>query len=98
MDAQKEQSIKEKLETIKCEDETTEVRTRKLKSLINQMNLRLFENPDEKPTILALQKLGYEAILYLLENDNESSQEEIDQQKSKTSSLINILEEEIKSL
>lgn len=98
MDAQKEQSIKEKLETIKCENETTEVRTRKLKSLINQMNLRLFENPDEKPIILNLQKLGYEAILFVLDEDSETEASEIEQQKAKTTSLIEILDAEIKSL
>lgn len=96
MDAQKKQSIKEKLETIKCEDETPEVRIRKLKSLINQMNLRLFENPDEKPTILNLQKLGYEAILFVLDSDKKSDEEVRYREKEKTTNLIAILEAEIK--
>lgn len=96
MDPQKEQSIKDKLEAIKCENETSEVRIRKLKSLINQMNLRLAQNPDEKPIILVLQKLGYEAIVYILNNDTESSKDETQQHKDKIVRLIDIVDTEIK--
>ncbi len=97
MDSQKEQSIKEKLSAIKKENETCEVRIRKLKSLINQMNLRLMENPQEKEKILGLQKLGYEAIIYVYDSDKETDSLEVEQQMKKTQDLIKIIESEIKS-
>ena len=96
MDLKKEQSIKNKLESIKTEtNESYEIRIRKLKSLINQMNLHLFENPDDKKKILVFQKLGYEAISQLLDNDKEIEAIEKEKQKEKTKSLIKILETEI---
>lgn len=95
MDLQKEQSIKVKIEAIKTEiNETHEVRIRKLKSLINQMNLHLLENQNDKKSILTLQKLGYEVILHLLDNDKETDEV----QKQKMTNLITIVESEIKSL
>ncbi len=99
MDSQKEQSIKDKLDAIKKQlEEPLELRVRQLKSLINQMNLRLLENPNEKEKILGLQKLGYEAIIYVLDNDKETDIFDIEQQKKKTQTLIEIVESEIKTL
>ncbi len=99
MDSKKEQSIKLKLETIKTdENETSEIKIRQLKSLINQMNLHLFENPDDKKKILTLQALGYEAILSVLDNDKEANIDEVQMQRDKTLSLIQVVNEEIQSL
>lgn len=84
MDLEKEQSIKTKLEAIKIEEtETSETRIRKLKSLINQMNLHLLENPTDKKNILTLQTLGYEAIIYVLENEDETDETKDKKSKQK---------------
>lgn len=97
MDLEKEQNIKAKLESIKIEaDETSEIKIRKLKSLINQMNLHLFDNPHEKIKIFSLQKLGYEAILFVLDHDKETNENQV--QKDKIKDLIKIIESEIESL
>ena len=99
MDLEKEQNIKSKLEAIKEEEnETLEVKSRKLRSLINQMNLRLLENPEEKKTILNLQKLGYEAILSLVENDKELKEEEKEIQKDRTNSILIVIKDELGTL
>ena len=99
MDAQKEISIKLKLETIKKEEnQPCELRIRQLKSLINQMNLLLMKNPSHKKKILALQVLGYEAILYVLKIDNEKDTSDIQMQKERTLSLIQMVNEEINTL
>jgi len=99
MDLIKEQSIKTKLEAIKTQtDETCEIRIRKLKSLINQMNLHLLENPHDKKNILTLQKLGYEVILYILANDKVSDETQTIRQKDQAESLIAIINSELKSL
>lgn len=97
MDFQKEQSIKIKLESIKTEvDETTEIRIRKVKSLINQMNLHLLQNPTDTNKILALQKLAYEAILYILDSDKQN--DAVEMQRENIVTLIAIVESEIKTL
>ncbi len=98
MDLEKEQSIKNKLEAIIIENETSETRVRKLKSLINQMNLHLLDNPDDKKNILILQKLGYEAISHLLDDDKEIEAMLKERQKEQTKSILTIIEEEINSL
>jgi hypothetical protein len=99
MDLEKEQSIKTKLEEIKTQtDETSETRIRKLKSLINQMNLHLLENPNDKEIILTLQKLGYEAIIYVLDNDKQSDESQTKRQKDQAKRLIEIINSEFKSL
>ena len=99
MDSQKEQSIKLKLETIKTDaNESRELRIRQLKSLINQMNLHLLDNPDDKQKILVFQKLGYETILHLLDNDKEIEAIEKESQKERTKNLITIIATEITSI
>ena len=99
MDLKKEQSIKNTLEAIKTQtDESGEIRIRKLKSLINQMNLHLLDNPDDQKKILVFQKSGYEAILHLLDNDKEIEAIEKESQKERTKNLITIVETEITSL
>jgi len=99
MDLKKEQSIKNKLEAIKIEtDESGEIRIRKVKSLINQMNLHLLDNPDDKQKILVFQKLGYETILHLLDNDKEIEAIEKESQKERTKNLITIIATEITSI
>lgn len=99
MDLIKEQSIKTKIEAIKTQaDETCETRIRKLKSLINQMNLHLLDNPHDKKNILTLQGLGYEAILYVLDNDKVRDETQTKRQKDQAESLLAIIKSEIKNL